>query len=406
MPCPRRRIRRRPKRPSASCSSRISPKKNHADTVALAAKLLKYGRDTKEDSASRYVLFREARDLAIRAGDWGLAFTVIDELADQFETGDNRLVVKLQMLERANRQGSTAAAMKAVPDLALQLAGEAVDIDDFAFAAKAVKLARAVAVRLNQPSYDRHFQQWEAELAELETEIDPLKPLLGKIGQLPEGSVDCFNLGIFFGMFKGDWERALPLLAKGNDPRIRNLAKSDLLKPKTSADQILLGDRWWGEGQTKTGIPRRRVIQRAAYWYATALSSLEGLNKTKLEKRLAEVEPEMLWPVEFRVRVGIDGHDTLTGAAGKLTWNHLEAGGPSMAQINSILPWNPQRDREIKLAGKTKLFPVGIDFSRSRITQIAGRNEVRLTKTRDSFTLDFNDPQPGPDTYEVIVRVR
>jgi hypothetical protein len=44
-------------------------KKKSADQVELAGKLLKQAEETNDDSTGRFVLLREARDIAARAGD-------------------------------------------------------------------------------------------------------------------------------------------------------------------------------------------------------------------------------------------------------------------------------------------------------------------------------------------------
>ena len=49
-----------------------------------AAFLYEQGKDVKDDAAVRYVCWREARDLAAKAGDTNLAMAIIDEMARQF----------------------------------------------------------------------------------------------------------------------------------------------------------------------------------------------------------------------------------------------------------------------------------------------------------------------------------
>ena len=56
-----------------------------ADRLNLARKLLQQGIDTVDDPASRFVLFREARDLAAQAGDLETALTAVDEMARFFQ---------------------------------------------------------------------------------------------------------------------------------------------------------------------------------------------------------------------------------------------------------------------------------------------------------------------------------
>src|SRR5262249_6318222 len=54
--------------------------KDRAARSQLAVTLLQEGRDTNDDWAGRFVLFREARDLAARAGDAPTALQAIADL--------------------------------------------------------------------------------------------------------------------------------------------------------------------------------------------------------------------------------------------------------------------------------------------------------------------------------------
>src|SRR5207244_8812445 len=53
--------------------------KTSSAQLKLAKKLVEQGRETKDDEALRYVLFREAGDLAMRAGDADLLLHCLDE---------------------------------------------------------------------------------------------------------------------------------------------------------------------------------------------------------------------------------------------------------------------------------------------------------------------------------------
>src|SRR5439155_21454636 len=82
-----------------------------ADRVALAAKFLRDATDAKEEPAARFVLLREARDLAAKAGDPTLALQAADELVTQFKVppGETRVKVISPPIAAA----STPAATKA-----------------------------------------------------------------------------------------------------------------------------------------------------------------------------------------------------------------------------------------------------------------------------------------------------
>src|SRR5262249_47220564 len=62
----------------------------------LAAYLIQQGDESGDDPAARYVLYRQARDLAVLAGDPALVLGTIDKLAQHFQV--NGLDLKAEAL--------------------------------------------------------------------------------------------------------------------------------------------------------------------------------------------------------------------------------------------------------------------------------------------------------------------
>src|SRR5207237_226607 len=111
--------------------------------VKLAAELLQQGRETKDDLALRYVLLREARNLAAEGGDAALAFSAIDEIGRTFVT--DMLASKAAALEKAVENASTKESGKALLDLTLPLIGEALEADSYQAAQLLGQVAEAAA---------------------------------------------------------------------------------------------------------------------------------------------------------------------------------------------------------------------------------------------------------------------
>ncbi len=59
-----------------------------ADRLALAVKLQQLSQESANDPAARFVLLREARDLAAKSGGAELAFKAADELKTAFAVGN------------------------------------------------------------------------------------------------------------------------------------------------------------------------------------------------------------------------------------------------------------------------------------------------------------------------------
>jgi hypothetical protein len=94
-------------------------------------------------------------------------------------------------------------------------------------------------------------------------------------------------LGRFLVFCKGAYARGLPLLSRGSDPFLQELAIKDLSDPAGPVVRLALGDSWWnGAVQSKNTRLWPRFRERASYWYAKAWPSLQGLDKERLRTKI------------------------------------------------------------------------------------------------------------------------
>src|SRR3989442_10211499 len=123
--------------------------KEAAAKARLAAALLQDGKETNDDAAGRYVLYREARDLAAQAGDAPGALQAIDELALAFELDPKAVFhMKITALTHASKAVTAFEAYHAIVDAALVLLEDAVAADDYDAAVELVATADAAALKL------------------------------------------------------------------------------------------------------------------------------------------------------------------------------------------------------------------------------------------------------------------
>ena len=162
-----------------------------------------------------------------------------------------------------------AALAEEKPDLAIRLA----------------KCAQVGAIRLRQQplisaaarlreaeTFQRDFQRAQAALKTLET--------------LPDDADANLLLGKFRIFAQGNYEQGLPLLAKGADPKLQELARRDLAGAKDAAEQLALGDAWYDLAELEPSLAKKHLQRRAGFWYQQALPSTTGLEREKLEQRL------------------------------------------------------------------------------------------------------------------------
>src|SRR5262245_22729283 len=87
-----------------------------SDRFDLAAKLLEQAADTKDDKAACYVLLREAREVAARAGEATLAMQAAEEMIVAFEVNAAEVRIATANLIASN---VTAASAQTAAELLL-----------------------------------------------------------------------------------------------------------------------------------------------------------------------------------------------------------------------------------------------------------------------------------------------
>jgi hypothetical protein len=118
-------------------------RKKPAELVEFARKLLKTADETPDNPAARFVLYREARDLAARGGDVGVALDAAAALGRTFAVNPGAVTAAtLAAVVRAR-----VATPRTIVEAALEAADAATDADDYPLAERLLKLAGAAADR-------------------------------------------------------------------------------------------------------------------------------------------------------------------------------------------------------------------------------------------------------------------
>lgn len=257
-------------------------KKTPLQQAALAQKLLDQGRASKEDPVGRFVLYREARDLAAQAGDLDLAMSAVEAQASSFAV--ERGAAKHAVLLIVAKSKKTPPEFKALASLELQAAEE----DDYETAVQAATASAALAKKAKELPMATSAEARAKEFAGLQVRLAKVKAAREKLATTPEDAVSNGLLGSYLCLLKGNWDEGLPYLAKGDDASLKALAGKDAGRPADPAAQAALGDGWWDAGEKSSGKSRDHLRRRAGHWYRLSVAQLAGLSRTKVEKRLAE----------------------------------------------------------------------------------------------------------------------
>ncbi len=300
--------------------------------LALAKTLQTEGLATKDDAAGRFVLLKMARDLDASQGDLDAANEIIDHLSSDYDVAP--LEMKNDALVAAAKSPLSPAEYSAKLNA---FADEAVAADRFELAKRAVTAAIKLKV---EPPLHKQFVAHQKEIGEIEAEFHRLKPARDTLETSPDDADANLAVGKFDCLTKGDFTAGLPLLAKGSDKTLAELAKLDLAQSVDANEEVQVADGWWATGKKPAQL-------RAKQLYEGALPRLTGIVRTKVEKRIQE----------FESKVGVDAWTNLLKLAdptkhvfGQWTKgaNGLECTQPVYA--NSIqIPFDPGANYEIKV---------------------------------------------------------
>jgi hypothetical protein len=260
-----------------------------ADRIALAAKLFQQSLDTKDDAASRFALLREARDLAAKASDALGVLRATDELTARFEIKPaDALTPALETLVASTNNPALA---KQIAEVLLLAADEARFSGDWALNAAIMKSAVAVAGKTTGLATTEKVRAKAKDSEIGRAEFEKSKEAFEMLKNKPTDAAACTVAGRFLSFFQQEWAEGMNYLSRGSDEKLQVAAQRDLKAASgTEEDQLAAGDGWFEYAATADPSVKPGAQIRAHHWYAAAFASLSGLNRTRIEKRLTELQ--------------------------------------------------------------------------------------------------------------------
>jgi hypothetical protein len=261
-------------------------RRSPAERISLARTLIKEAARTKDDPASKFVLLRQAKDLAVEGGDFTLALHAWDELAQTF-AGDFT-ADRISVLTAAAKGAKSVEDFQRLARWNLDLAETALGGEQLEVAEKALDQALASAKKGKDMPAVAKAEARLKDLAALRAWKERVARAREALAKNPEDPAANLALGQNLCMVQGNWEAGLKHLVKGDDPGLKTLATRDLARPLEPQEQLSLGDGWWDRAEKEMGSIRTGARARAVYWYEHAFGKLTGLHRARALKRLQE----------------------------------------------------------------------------------------------------------------------
>ncbi len=191
----------------------------------------------------------------------------------------------------AKRKDRERALNQALLERAEPLIERALKAEQFELAEGMCQLALGAARQSEDRAKENSLTQQKGLVEEARKAF---KAIQRTIASLENNDDPAANLAVgrYYCLVRNEWPQGLPLLAKGSDSRLKQLAAAELRLPTIAADQLELADGWWQLGAEDSTY--QKVLRlRAVYWYQRAVKQLpQGLWKVKAEMRLQQVKRE------------------------------------------------------------------------------------------------------------------
>jgi WD40 repeat protein len=299
---------------------------DRAVRVSLAGTFLNEARDTHDDPAARYVLLREAAQLAANAGDASVALLALDELETAYALPEGEsLSLKILALQNAGKVAATPDANQVVVDAAMALMEEAVAIDQYDTALKLGTLAEGAAKKLKNVNLVSRLRKRNDEIKAQQGDYAKVKPFVETLQKDAGDPKANLEVGKYFALVKGNWHKGLPLLAQSGNDALKQLAVKDLAAARTATGQVAIAQQWLQEATKLDGVPARNVLLRAYHWYQEALVTASDSERPRIEEALEAINAKL--PPEYRVgEIAVELH-RLDANAGTVHGVALSADG-------------------------------------------------------------------------------
>jgi hypothetical protein len=221
-------------------------------------------RAAADKPALQYALLEEARDRATNLGDAATACQAVEDLGRLFDV--DLLALKAAALKgvldkaRVPQQLSTAAM------LALLMSPHAAHADRFDVAEQFVNIASAAARKTSDVGLLKAADDRSGSLRTLKQDYQAFQDAQKKLKASAGDAKANYVAGRYHCYVHSDWERGLPLLAKGNDRDLAKLAAMELEVPIDRPRASALADAWLEATQSQRGNKQIFFLQQSRYW--------------------------------------------------------------------------------------------------------------------------------------------
>jgi len=259
------------------------------DKAELARNLIRTAKDTKDDPAAAFVMYRLAGDMAADAGYVKEAYYAAHEIERRYDV--DAFTIRLRYVDRSLRNAEHQQARRDAVEYGIKLVDLGFANDRYEESAELIERIYPVVLRLKEPDLSKALIRRRTASQMLVSQFKAAKEAIETLKTKPDDPAANLAAGKYYAFVRNDFGRGLPMLAKGSDAALAQLANMQLAGAETAATQMKLGDAWWEAGEKADPALREKLRGIAGYWYRKALPGIESsLFRLRIQKRLGEIK--------------------------------------------------------------------------------------------------------------------
>jgi hypothetical protein len=263
----------------------ISAARTSEAKIELARKFISYAEHVKKDPAAQFTLLILARDLAASTGNSQLSLQTVNQLANEYEV--DALAMKSHTIERAIDSARNAQVLHRLMETSRELIDEAARESRYEIALDLVRTSLKQAKQVRSEGLANEYSKLLKSIEGRKARYEAMETLQSN----PDDPDANLVVGEHLVIAEGNWEQALPHLAKGADEQLATSANMELSDPSDSQAKIALAESWEEFARTRRGKQEEPIyLRRAIHWYQDSLPQLDGLDKIATAKKLEELE--------------------------------------------------------------------------------------------------------------------
>jgi len=268
--------------------------KTPAARQELVKRMIVAAVDAGGKPAEAYELLRVAREMAVANGLVDEAVEADQALAERFDV--DGLAMRAKTLDELRKRTRDSASATKLMSTAMLLIREALEEDQHSSAVQASEVYMATHRLAGKGGRGSSVELLREAIEATQKAYADVPQAMQALQRNPSDAVSNTMVGKYYCLVKQRWDEFLPMLAKGDELKLRVIATIDLESPTDTESILQLADQYWDMADDYAMPYKLGLRLRAIHYYNLASKQPSGgLAGIRARKRLQEWHAQPEW---------------------------------------------------------------------------------------------------------------